>query len=138
MGAGALGRNKCFDSYITVCESRGVATAVFEVLAEPSRRRILDLLRDRERPVGELVAALGLSQPGVSKHLRVLREAGLVGVRAAGQRRLYRVRPEALRELDDWLTPYRALWGSALNDLAATVGRFDGPDGLDKLDKEAR
>ena len=77
---------------------------MFEVLAEPHRRRILDLLRVEERPVGDLVADLGISQPAVSKHLRVLRDAGLVDVRADAQRRLYRLRPEPLREIDEWLT----------------------------------
>ena len=91
--------------------------APFEVLAEPNRRRILDLLRDAERPVGELVAALGVSQPAVSKHLRVLRAAGLVDVRADAQRRIYKVRTEPLRALEAWLEPYRRLWESRLDDL---------------------
>jgi DNA-binding transcriptional ArsR family regulator len=89
----------------------------FSVLSEPSRRRILDLLREGERPVGDLVDRLGLSQPAVSKHLRVLRDAGLVEVRPDGQRRLYRLRPEPLVELDVWLAPYRALWGRSLDRL---------------------
>lgn len=89
----------------------------FEVLAEPSRRRILDLLREEERPVGDLVRLLATSQPSVSKHLRVLREAGLVEVRIDAQRRLYRVRPEPLREVARWLEPYRLLWESRLDDL---------------------
>jgi DNA-binding transcriptional ArsR family regulator len=89
----------------------------FEVLAEPSRRRILDLLREEERPVGDLVRLLAASQPSVSKHLRVLREAGLVEVRIDAQRRLYRVRPEPLREVARWLEPYRLLWESRLDDL---------------------
>lgn len=89
----------------------------FAVLAEPSRREILDLLLEGERPVGELVDELGLSQPAVSKHLRVLREAGLVEVRPDAQRRLYRLRPEPLLELDEWLAPYRALWGRSLDRL---------------------
>ena len=88
-----------------------------EVLAEPSRRRILDLLRDGERPVGALVAALGASQPAISKHLRTLREAGLVESRVDGQRRLYRVCLEPLRELDAWLAPYRGQWQARLDDL---------------------
>jgi DNA-binding transcriptional ArsR family regulator len=83
-------------------------TTVFEMVAEPRRRRILDLVRDGERSVGELVAELSLSQPAVSKHLRVLREAGLVEARVDEQRRLYRLRPGPLRELDSWLAPYRA------------------------------
>jgi DNA-binding transcriptional ArsR family regulator len=90
---------------------------VFEVLAEPNRRRILDLLGREERPVGELVSGLELSQPAVSKHLRVLREAGLVRVRTDGQRRLYRIHPDPLRALDDWLAPYRRLWTERLDDL---------------------
>jgi DNA-binding transcriptional ArsR family regulator len=89
----------------------------FEVLAEPNRRLILDLLADAERPVGELVGALGVSQPAVSKHLRVLREAGLVEVRSDAQRRLYRVRAEPLRDLDEWLRPYRRLWAASLDAL---------------------
>jgi DNA-binding transcriptional ArsR family regulator len=83
--------------------------AALEVLAEPNRRRILDLLRDGERPVGELVEGMRLTQPAVSKHLRVLRDAGLVEVRPDAQRRLYRIRPEPLAELDAWLEPYRTL-----------------------------
>ena len=89
----------------------------FEVLAEPNRRRILDLLRVREQPVGDLQRALAISQPAVSKHLRVLRDAGFVDVRADAQRRVYRVRAEPLREIDEWLEPYRALWSSRLDDL---------------------
>jgi DNA-binding transcriptional ArsR family regulator len=91
--------------------------STFDVLAEPTRRRILDLLRDTERPVNELVASLNASQPGVSKHLRVLREAGLVEVRTDAQRRLYRVRPEPLAEIEEWLAPYRRLWGTRLDAL---------------------
>ncbi len=94
---------------------------VLEVLAEPNRRRILDLLRDGERPVGDLVQALDIAQPTVSKHLRVLRDAGLVDVRAAAQLRLYRVRPEPLRELDEWLAPYRAMWADRLDALEHVV-----------------
>ena len=89
----------------------------FEVLAEPHRRRILDLLREEERPVGDLVRRLAVSQPAVSKHLRVLREAGLVDVRVDAQRRLYRLRPEPLRAVGEWLEPYRLLWESRLDVL---------------------
>jgi DNA-binding transcriptional ArsR family regulator len=91
--------------------------AVFEVLAESNRRRILDLLGSDERPVGELVSELALSQPAVSKHLRVLREAGLVAVRTDAQRRLYRVRTEPLRAVDEWLEPYRRTWSTRLDEL---------------------
>ena len=93
----------------------------FDVLAEPNRRRILDLLREGERPVGDLVWALGVSQPAVSKHLSVLRNAGLVHVRADGQRRMYSVRPEGLREVDEWLAPYRSMWARRLDDLERVV-----------------
>jgi DNA-binding transcriptional ArsR family regulator len=89
----------------------------FAVLAEPSRRTILDVLRDGERPVGDLVRHLHLSQPAVSKHLRVLREAGLVEVRTDAQRRLYRLRAEPLAEIDEWLEPYRRLWSRSLDAL---------------------
>ncbi|RZS31253.1 ArsR family transcriptional regulator [Herbihabitans rhizosphaerae] len=91
--------------------------STFEVLAEPRRREILDLLRARERPVGDLVERLALSQPAVSKHLRVLREAGLVEVRTDAQRRWYRLRAEPLRELEAWLAPYRRLWDEHLDAL---------------------
>ena len=97
----------------------------FAVLAEPSRRQILDLLRVRERSVGELVDHLRLSQPGVSKHLRVLREAGLVDVRVDAQRRWYQLRPEPLAEVDAWLEPYRRLWSARLNALEAHLDRKD-------------
>ena len=91
--------------------------AAIEVLAEPRRRQILDLLRDEPRTVGHLVAATGLSQPGTSKHLRVLREAGLVDVRKDAQRRIYTLRPEPLAEVDAWLAPYRRLWEGRLDAL---------------------
>ena len=89
----------------------------FAVLAEPRRRQILDLLRHGECPVGELVERLELAQPTVSKHLRVLREAGLVHVRQDAQRRLYRLRLEPLAELDAWLEPYRRMWNEHLDAL---------------------
>ena len=92
-------------------------TPAFEVLAEPNRRRILDLLRNRERPAGELVKALAISQPGVSKHLRILREAGLVKVRGDGQRRLYSLDPAPLAAIDQWLAPYRQFWSDRLDAL---------------------
>jgi DNA-binding transcriptional ArsR family regulator len=90
---------------------------VFEALAEPNRRLILDLLLERERPVSDLVEHLQVSQPAVSKHLRTLRAAGLVTSRVDAQRRLYRVQPGPLRQLDDWLAPYRAMWTSHLDAL---------------------
>jgi DNA-binding transcriptional ArsR family regulator len=103
--------------------------STFAIVAEPTRRRILDLLRERARPVGELVAELGLSQPGVSKHLRVLREAGLVGVRRDAQRRWYELRTEPLQELDDWLEPYRAFWSDRLDDLERHLDKGVSDDG---------
>lgn len=93
------------------------AATAFEVLAEPNRRRILDLLLVEEQPVGALVDLLSVSQPAVSKHLRVLRDAGLVESRIDAQRRIYRVRTDPLRELDEWLRPYRERWSAHLDDL---------------------
>ena len=89
------------------------------MLAEPNRRRILDLLCQAERPVGDLVRELGASQPAVSKHLRVLREAGLVDVRTDAQRRLYRINLAPLKAVDEWLAPYRTLWTGRLDALEA-------------------
>lgn len=97
----------------------------FEVLAEPRRREILDLLRTGERPVGELVEQLELSQPAVSKHLKVLRDAGLVEVRHDAQRRWYRLRPAPLAEIDAWLEPYRDLWRTRLDALEAHLDTMD-------------
>jgi DNA-binding transcriptional ArsR family regulator len=91
--------------------------ATFDVLAEPNRRRILELLLAQERPVTELVGHLKITQPTVSKHLRILRQAGLVEVRSEAQRRVYRVRGEPLRELYEWLQPYRQLWETHLDKL---------------------
>jgi DNA-binding transcriptional ArsR family regulator len=104
-------------------------TATFEVLAEESRRRILDVLVDGERAVCELVGILSLSQPAVSKHLKVLREAGLVESRTDAQRRIYRVRPEPLREVDEWLAPYRKRWVNHLSALERHLEIMDGSDG---------
>jgi DNA-binding transcriptional ArsR family regulator len=89
----------------------------YSAVAEPHRRQILDLLRGGERPAGDLVERLLISQPAVSKHLKVLREAGLVAVRADGKRRLYSLRPEPLAELDQWLEPYRVFWPNRLDAL---------------------
>ena len=103
--------------------------ATFELLAEPTRRRILDLLRDRERPVGELVDRLSMSQPAVSKHLRVLRDSGLVDVRVDAQRRVYRLRPEPLKEVDAWIEPYRRLWDQRLDRLERHLQTMDDTKG---------
>ncbi|NUT53458.1 MAG: winged helix-turn-helix transcriptional regulator [Saccharothrix sp.] len=99
--------------------------STFAVLADPQRRRILDVLRGGERPVNDLVEGLSVSQPTVSKHLKVLREAGLVEVRRDAQRRLYRLRPAPLAEVDAWLAPYRRMWEDSLDALER---RLDGMD----------
>jgi DNA-binding transcriptional ArsR family regulator len=98
-------------------------STTFEVLAEPNRRRILDLLRDGERSVNQLAELVQISQPGVSKHLRVLRQAGLVTVRVDAQRRWYRLRPEPLAEIDTWLEPYRRYWAGRLDALEEHLDR---------------
>src|SRR4051794_15539999 len=93
---------------------------VFAVVADPTRRAVLDLLRDGERTAGELaVAAPGLTQPAVSRHLRVLREAGLVRVRVAGQHRVYRLEARPLADMDGWVGRYREHWSQALDRLSA-------------------
>jgi DNA-binding transcriptional ArsR family regulator len=97
----------------------------FTVLAEPNRRRIVDLLREHDRPVGEIVDTLAISQPAVSKHLRVLREAGIVDAQVDAQRRLYRLRAAALREIDEWIAPYRVLWSESLDALADRLDAMD-------------
>ena len=91
--------------------------STWSALTDPHRRAVLHLLLDRPRTVGELVDALGLSQPGTSKHLRTLREAGLVRVHTDAQRRVYELDPAPLAELHDWLAPYRRFWASRLDAL---------------------
>ncbi len=104
-------------------------STAFEVLAQPIRRSILDRLRDGERLVGELAGALGLTQPLTSKHLRVLRDAGLVTVRVDGPRRWYGLRPDPLAEIDDWLAPYRWMWESHLDRLGAHLDTMSDDEG---------
>ncbi len=99
--------------------------ATIEVIAEPTRRRILDELRQGELPVSSLVDRMALSQPAVSKHLRVLRDAGMVEVRPDGQRRLYRVRADPLIELDQWREPYRRMWRESLDRLEEHLAEPD-------------
>ena len=103
------------------------AIAVLEAIAEPTRQRILAAVRDGERSVGELVETVGMHQPGVSRHLKILRDAGLVEVRRDAQRRLYRLRPEPLMELDAWLEPYRAEWTARLDSLERHLRRTAEP-----------
>jgi len=97
--------------------------ALFDMLADPGRRQILELLRTRDRAAGEIVEAMRISQPGVSKHLKLLRDAGLVDVRGEGQRRIYSLKPEPLAELDRWIAPYRAFWSGKLDALGAHLNR---------------
>lgn len=101
----------------------------YEVLAQPVRRSILDVLRGGERLVGELAGELGLTQPATSKHLRVLRDAGLVTVRVEGPRRWYALRPEPLAEIDDWLAPYRWMWESRLDRLGGHLNEMSDTEG---------
>jgi DNA-binding transcriptional ArsR family regulator len=97
--------------------------AVLQALADPSRRTVLEILRGRPATAGELAEALPIARPGVSRHLRVLREVGLVDVRQDAQRRIYALRPEALVEVDEWLEPYRALWRNRLDALHTEIAR---------------
>jgi len=99
----------------------------FVVLAEPTRRRILDALLEGERPVTDLVEQLGISQPAVSKHLRVLRDAGMVSARVDAQYRRYRLEPAALAAIDAWLAPYRRLWTGRLDALESYLDRRENP-----------
>jgi predicted transcriptional regulator len=94
---------------------------LFDVLSDASRRSILDLLLERERSVSELVGSLGMSQPAVSKHLRVLRDAGLVRVRIDAQKRWYGLEAKPLVEVDMWLAPYRRYWADRLDDLERSL-----------------
>jgi len=97
----------------------------WQALSDPHRRAVLELLLERPRPVGELVEHLGLSQPGTSKHLKVLREAGLVQVRQEANRRVYALDTGPIRELDVWLAPYRRLWNESLDELGRHLDRKD-------------
>ena len=100
-------------------------TTSFELLADPTRRRLLDALRQGEHSVGALVERLEMNQPAVSKQLRVLREAGLASVRVDAQRRIYRLNPEGLREVDEWLAPYRAFWKERLDAMERTLDEME-------------
>jgi DNA-binding transcriptional ArsR family regulator len=102
-----------------------VQSSSFAVVAEPNRRAILSLLLSSERSVGDIERELRLSQPSVSKHLRVLRDAGFVESRIEAQRRLYRLRPEPLMELDAWLAPFRRFWSTHLDALERHLDRME-------------
>jgi DNA-binding transcriptional ArsR family regulator len=99
--------------------------SVFEIIAEPNRRAILSLLVSSEQSVGEIERQLRMTQPMVSKHLRVLRDAGFVEATVDAQRRLYRLRPEPLQEVDDWLAPFRRFWSAHLDALERHLDRMD-------------
>src|SRR6478609_8276978 len=99
----------------------------FEILAEPNRRAILSLLVSSEQSVGEIERQLGMSQPVVSKHLRVLREAGVVESTVDAQRRVYRLKPEPLREIDAWLAPFRRFWSAHMDALERHLDRMNRP-----------
>ncbi len=96
---------------------------VLQALADPSRRALLEILRDHPASAGELAEALPIARPGVSRHLRVMRDAGLVEVRRDAQRRIYSLRPEAFVEVDEWLASYRALWSNRLDALHTEIAR---------------
>src|SRR6187551_270214 len=99
--------------------------SVFDIIAEPNRRAILSLLVSSEQTVGEIERQLRMTQPAVSKHLRVLREAGFVECTIDAQRRLYRLKPEPLQEIDAWLAPFREFWSAHLDALERHLDRMD-------------
>jgi len=99
--------------------------SVFDIIAEPNRRAILSLLASSQQSVGELERQLGMPQPTVSKHLRVLREAGFVESRVDAQRRLYRLKPEPFQEVDDWLAQFRRFWSEHVDALERHLDRMD-------------
>jgi DNA-binding transcriptional ArsR family regulator len=101
--------------------------SVFEIIAEPNRRAILSLLASSQQSVGEIARQLRMSQPTVSKHLRVLREAGVVESTVDAQRRLYRLKPGALQEVDAWLAPFRRFWSAHVDALERHLGLTDQP-----------
>ena len=109
--------------------------ASFTIIAEPNRRAILSLLLASERSVGEIERALRLPQPSVSKHLRVLRDAGFVESRTEAQRRLYRLRPEPLMELDAWLAPFRRFWSRHVDALERHLDRLHHPTSTSRKSK---
>ena len=111
------------DGYVTIWLQSCPVDAVMHALADESRRTVLEVLREHPATAGELASLLPIARPGVSRHLRVLREAGLVEACRQAQRRVYSLRPEPLAEVDVWLAPYRALWQQRLDALHTEVGR---------------
>jgi DNA-binding transcriptional ArsR family regulator len=112
--------------------------SAFAIVAEPNRRAILSFLLSSERSVGEIERELGLPQPSVSKHLRVLRDAGFVASRIEAQRRVYQLRPEPLMELDAWLVPFRRFWSKHLDALELHLDRMDEPSSPKSFSKSSR
>ncbi len=112
--------------------------SAFTVLAEPSRRAILTLLASGERSVGDLESALNLSQPSVSKHLRVLRDAGFVEATIDAQRRVYRIRPEPLQEVDAWMAPFRRYWSARVDALERHLDRIATPTRTKRQSRKQR
>jgi DNA-binding transcriptional ArsR family regulator len=123
MAAGSTSRLDTFPyGYIFLRVARAATTAeAFNAVAEPRRRQILDVLAGGERPVNDLVRQLGLAQPQVSKHLRVLREVGAVDVRDEGRQRLYRLNGQALKPIHDWVKGYERLWADRFEELDAVL-----------------
>ena len=113
-------------------------TSAFEVIAEPNRRAILSLLASSEQSVGDIERQLRMSQPTVSKHLRVLRDAGFVEATVDAQRRLYHLKPEPLQELDEWLAPFRRFWSNHLDALERHLDRMDEPTPYQKKTRKRR
>jgi len=111
---------------------------VFEIIVEPNRRAILSLLASSEQSVGEIERQLGMPQPTVSKHLRVLRDAGFVEATVDAQRRLYRLKPEPLQELEVWLAPFRRFWSAHVDALERHLNRMDPPSGTTKKTRRRR
>ena len=129
MSTDSLQKNACGGEYAltAIFPVRNILDmeSSFAIIAEPSRRAILSMLASSERSVGEIEHQLRMSQPSVSKHLRVLREAGFVESRVDAQRRLYRIRPEPLMEVDAWLAPFRRYWSVHLDALERHLDRMD-------------
>lgn len=115
-----------------------VVDSVFDIIAEPNRRAILSLLASSEQSVGEIERQLRMTQPTVSKHLRVLREAGVVESTVDAQRRVYRLRPEPLQELDAWLAPFRRFWSAHVDALERHLDRMDQPTRARKKPRRKR
>jgi DNA-binding transcriptional ArsR family regulator len=112
--------------------------SAFEIIAEPNRRAILSLLIESEQSVGEIERQLEMPQPTVSKHLRILREAGFVEATVDAQRRVYKLKPEPLQEIDDWLAPFRQFWSARLDALERHLDRMDQPTRTKKKTRRNR